>query len=374
MRGPERLDRIALAEALQRRGLDAAIAVSPENVYYTSGTLIATQKLIRDRLAFAIFPVAAAPTLLVAIMEESLSREESWMADVRPYVEFAESPIGALALVLEERGLAHGRVGLELGYLTAAHYLELNRALPHLEVVSCEDLFWELRMIKSPQEAAHLARIARVTEEAIAAAFVAARPGMTERDVATVMRARLLASGADSVPLCVLASGRRSIHAHPAPDATPLQPGGAIRVDFCGEFDGYHSDLMRMAVIGQPSPHQADLYRRVRDAQRRVVERMRPGARACDVFQYACDTYAKAGLVMEEPHIGHGLGISLHEPPVLQPGSTMELQPGMVLAIEPDYIEKEVACYCVEDLVHITESGPAILSDAISTTSMTVIG
>lgn len=373
MRGPQRFDPVRFQRVLQARGLDAVIGVSPENVYYTSGTLITTQKLIRERLAFVVLPANGAPTLIVAIMEEALSRAESSIADIRAYVEFAESPVHALATVLQEKGLAQGRVGIELNYLAAQSYLELTRVLPGIELVAGEDVFWELRMLKSPEEVKHLAHIARLTETCIVNAFAETHPLMTEREVATRMREQLLCAGAETIPLLVLASGVRSIYAHPTPNETPLQAGDIIRVDFCGEFDGYFSDLQRTAVVGEPNAHQSDVYRRVRQAQQRTIERMRPGVRACDVFDASCKAYMDVGLVMEEPHIGHGLGIGLHELPVLEPGNRMELQPGMVFAVEPDYIEPDVACYCVEDLVHITESGPVLLSDAFTTDSMIVI-
>jgi Xaa-Pro dipeptidase len=365
MRGPERFDQAALSNIQGREGLDAVIALSPENVYYTSGTLIATQKLIRDRLAFVVLPKDGEPTLIVAIMEESLSRAESWIRDVRSYVEHAETPLAVLARVLEEKGLTRGAVGIELSFLSGAHYLELTRTLPNLDWVACENLFWELRMVKSPQEFEHLARIARVTERAIAKGFATARPYSTERAIAAAMREQSLAEGADDIALCVLASGARGIHAHPTPDDTPVQPGDLIRVDFCGVFDGYYSDLQRMAVVGKPSTHQVDTYARVYEAQRRVIEKMQPGVRACEVFQCAREAYEQNGLLLDEPHIGHGLGLSLHEPPVLEPHNTMELQPGMVLAVEPDFIEKDTACYALEDVVHITNSGAMLLSDAL---------
>lgn len=365
MRGPERFDRAALSSIQSREGLGAVIALSPENVYYTSGAMLATQKLIRDRLAMAVLPREGDPAIIVAIMEESLVRAEGRIRDVRSYVEHAETPVAALARVLEEKGLERAVVGIELGYLSAAHYLELKRLLPNLDLVPCENVFWELRMLKSTQEAEHLARIARVTEEAIAHAFQSARPGSTERSIAAAMRESLLADGADDVALCVCASGARSIHAHPTPDETRVQPGDLIRVDFCGIFDGYHSDLQRMAMVGKPSTHQADTYARVYEAQRRVIEKIKPGVRASEVFQYACRTYEQAGLLLDEPHIGHGLGLSLHEPPVLEPNNNMELKPGMVLAVEPDFIEKDVACYALEDEVHITNAGAVLLSDAL---------
>jgi Xaa-Pro aminopeptidase len=82
--------------ALDKSGLDAVVASSLPNVFYTSGALIPTQVEIPDRLALTVLPRSGDEVLIVCNLEESLSREETWIEDVRSYVEFAQSPIALL--------------------------------------------------------------------------------------------------------------------------------------------------------------------------------------------------------------------------------------------------------------------------------------
>src|SRR5450756_645046 len=105
--------------------LDALVAVSPENVLYSSGTNIMTQRLIPDRLALVAWGRDETETFVVCTIEEAQARAESWIADIRGYVEFAESPIAVLAAVLKERGFARGRIGIQMRYLVANFYREL---------------------------------------------------------------------------------------------------------------------------------------------------------------------------------------------------------------------------------------------------------
>ena len=364
MRGPKRFKIEDLHAAMNARGLDGVVAVMPENVYYSSGSLIMTAWEIRDRLALVVFPNGEAPTMIVCNIEESLARSESWIEDIRIYVEYAESPTDTLAGVLEEKGLSDKKVGIELTYLSTEYYLRLKECLPSLNLESSERLFDELRAIKTPEEVAHLARAAKITEQAIYEAFAAAHLGSTEKEMANDMMARLLALGADSCAFCVLGVGENVVHAHPAPGPNQLGEGELLKLDFGGCFDGYYSDVARGAVGGVPSEKQRDLYKALRDIQRNTIAQMRPGVRASDVFDYCANAFEEKGFIFSMPHIGHGLGIGLHEYPMIEPANEAELKAGMVIAIEPICRGPESnIVFHLEDLVHVTPDGVVLLSD-----------
>lgn len=94
-----------LKEVMIQKGMDVLVAISPENVLYSTGAYIITQRSLRDRLEISIIPQDGEAAFVVCGIEESLAREESWIEDLRPYVEFKESPIKFLADVLIEKGL-----------------------------------------------------------------------------------------------------------------------------------------------------------------------------------------------------------------------------------------------------------------------------
>lgn len=372
MRGPARFDLGQLRARMEAVGVDAVIASSFENVYYASGTLIMTQRTVPERLALAIFPRRGDPTLVVCNIEESLSRAESWISDVRAYVEFAQAPLAMLAEVLRERELDRGRLGVEMRSLTAAHFEELGTLVPRAEFVTGDELFHRLRVRKSEREVEHLQRIANITERVVHEVFTGARSGETEQTLAARMSSALLAAGAESAPFCVLSSGENARYAHNPPGPRTVRAGDVIRVDVGGQFDGYFSDLARMAVVGRPSRRQHETYRRLREVQRDTINRMRPGVPAADVFAHCKRQFAAQGLAFRMPHIGHSLGIVLHEEPMIQPYNAAPLEPGMVINIEPLYVDADAA-YHLEDLVLVTDGDPVILSDAVKTDEMVVV-
>ena len=101
----------SLRTAMDNGEFDAIIAMSPENVPYTAGVGIWSQKVIRDRLALVVWPREGEPTLIVATNEEGYVREKSWITDVRAYSQHQDSPIKLLSDVIQEKCLGAGRIG-----------------------------------------------------------------------------------------------------------------------------------------------------------------------------------------------------------------------------------------------------------------------
>ena len=99
--------------------------------------------------------------MLVCNIEEIQACADSWIEDVRTYVEFATSPVALLAEVLTERGFARSTIGIELGYLSTRYYRELEVLLPAAQIVDCGPLLDEVRMVKTPAEVERLRDAAR---------------------------------------------------------------------------------------------------------------------------------------------------------------------------------------------------------------------
>ena len=97
------------------------------------------------------------------------------------------------------------------------------------------------------------------------------------------------------------------------------------------------------------------------------------GVRACDLYDLCRRKFARVGLAMNLPHIGHGLGVGLHEHPAISPTSEEVLAPGMVFCIEPLGVDPEAGGFAQEVLVYLTEQGPRVLSDYTDLANMCVI-
>ena len=365
-----------MASRVQAAGLDAVVAFSMENVYYLSGVAILTQRLIPSRLAMVVWTANDEGVIVICTIEEAQVRAESRIADVVGYVEFADSPVAVLAATLERLGLRDARIGLETEAITQMHHSELSGLMPGATFVGADAVFHGARMVKTPEEIEVMANGASATELAIHATFDEASAGDTEAEIADRLESRVRGPGA-GIAFTVLATGANAHLVHPSPGSLTLDAGSIVRTDFGGYFGarhaGYMSDLARTAVVSRASARQQDTYDRLVEVHQELIELLRPGVRACDVFEACREAFEDRRLAFSMPHVGHGIGISVHEPPMLSPQSGQELLAGMVLAIEPITVGHD-GIYHIEDMVEITDRGARVLSSGHDWTTLRVLG
>ena len=350
-------------DLLAESGLDGVIASSLENVSYLSGARIVTQRLIPDRLVLLLWPGQGDPAIVLCKGEDVACRDECQIEDMRTYTEFVTSPVDLLADVVVEKGLARGRLGVESHSLQAAFMDRLRERLPGATLVDCGNLMDRARMIKTPEEIDALAEAGMATDRAIRGAFERAAAGYAEKRVADDVAAGVTSAGADVLNFNFLGTGTRSFEWHARPGGTLLEAGHTLHTDVGGSFSGYWSDVARTAFVGKPGQRERDQYDRLYQIHVETIEAVRPGLRASDLYAICEAAYGKVGLPFWMAHIGHGLGLGLHEHPMLKPTTDELLAPGMVLCIEPAHLDPEMAGYHVEDLVVVTDDGVRVLTD-----------
>ena len=364
----------AVTALITSRGLDALVCSSPENFTYVSGAHITTVKTMRPRQGYAVLRRNGAPVLIVCAIEESLARAESWIDDVRTYIEFKDDPVAVLASVLRELGLEGSRAGLDLDYLPASSFARLTAALPSLSIENTTEAVAGIRAIKSPEEIALLERTGRETHRAVLDALAGSRLGDSEGTIANRIVHRLIDDGAIGLQHVHLASGPRSpnIHNHPGDDVP--QPGEILRLDVGGLYGAYCSDLARTYSTGSPSQLQRDTYRKLIEVQGATIAAMKPGVLAEEIFYTCEEEFRRRGLPCSLPHIGHSFGIEAHEAPMMRPGDKTPLAVGMVINIEPLTFDAEGSCYHTEDHVVITAEGNRVLTLGIAPSEIPILG
>jgi Xaa-Pro aminopeptidase len=361
MRDTMKFDRFK--KALAQSDFDLVVAISPENTWYLSEAVIDTQRTLLERLAIVAWPKQGEPVYIVCTNEQIQARSDSWIPDLRGYVEYKESPMGFLAQAVTEKGAAQGRVGIEKHFLNAHFFEELVALLPTVHFAEVGPFFDRVRAIKTPEEIARLEQAAVATDRTIRTAFEGARAGRTERQVGVALSAALITNGAEMQAFQVLAAGVNTCSTHHRAGDYTLKSGDIMRTDLGGIFPGgYYSDLARTICIGRSSPQQQDFYKALWEEHERLIAMMRPGVSCEELYFSHKREWEKRGWPMVRPHIGHSLGIGLHEYPLLKPGEKAVLEPNMCMAIEPNHLVPGVEKYHAEDLVLITEKGPRILS------------
>lgn len=356
-------------------GLKAVVAMSPENFAYVTGAFILTVKQIRPRQAYAVLAAGADPFIVVCSIEETLTKDESWIPSVHTYTEFADDPIDSLVKAMKAAGLTSGKMGIDLDYLPVSSFQKLTAQLPDVEWVNTTEEIAAVRAIKNGSEVALLETTTKQTHRAILDAMEASKPGDSERDMANKIANNIILNGADGTLFICFASGKRTGHPHTmaSPDVIP-QPGDVIRFDVGGTYGAWASDFARTYSAGDPTDSQKQHYSSLCDVQRETIEMMKPGVTAEDVFYFCKESFARHGLPFHMPHIGHSFGVELHESPMMRPGDKTPLKAGMVINIEPSVKDGEGNAYHTEDLLVVTDTGTRLLTLGLAPREMPVIG
>jgi Xaa-Pro dipeptidase len=350
--------------------LDALLITGRENVTYAAGFYDPGLRTMPNRTHALLWPAGGEPVFIVPqyrLGAETLIEDvrgydfyvrEEGVLDPRGRAHVHRAPVDLLVEVVREKGLAEGRIGLEMESLPAGLYAALRRRLPGATFVDATSLLAEARMVKTPAEIELLQAAGLATEKAIRVGFELARLGTTSRDVAVTISDALLRLGAEEVAfleLDVMAQGRKLDYRE---RVAALQKGNLVRVDAGGFFAGYYSDVARMAVVGEPTAEQRAFYGRLFGVQREIIERiLRPGVPGHRLFAETRRAFDEAGFETPWGMIVHGLGLYIHERPWVREAESYALEPGMVLCVEAISHGPGEEMWHVEDLVVVTEGG-----------------
>ena len=360
-------------KAMAERGLDALIAISPENVTYTTGMVVPSQSLMRWRHAIAVVTAGGQVSMVVIDMEESTVRAHGGVEQLRVYREFVEEPMDKLCELLASLKLDGANLGIEMEYLSGKELATLQRKLPQASLVAADEIFHGLRQVKTGAELALLRALSKITDKAICDALKRARMGMSEMDLAGHLVSGIFTGGAEHFKLMIIASGERSQFPNVGPSSRLLRKGDIIRMEIFGVSNGYHAGVCRTAVVGSPTPEQEKIWANLIECKYLVMELIKPGASCKDVYQKFLQKFSELGF---EPisFVGHGIGLFLHEEPYLGRYGDKTLEEGMVLAIEPLVFIPGRMGLQNKDMIAVTKDGCELLSDYTPTDKLIRVG
>jgi Xaa-Pro aminopeptidase len=365
-----RLER--LRAAMREQALDAVLLGTGPNLAYYSG--YPSPGRSGSRPFFLLLPCRGEPVLIVQSGRKAEALRFAQVRDVWDYAELSRVPVGMVVEALRACGALGGSVGMELGHeqLFDVPYLEfcrLQQALAGTRLVDAGGLLWRVRMIKSENEIACLREACRVLTAAYAEALGAAREGMTELQIATLMLTHFDRVGAgDRFVVVTSGRGNYDLPSKP-PEARPIRAGDMVWIDAGCTVAGYWSDFSRAGVVGGPSPEQAAAHEAIRRITTEAVSQVRPGRTVSALARFCNERVARLPFPITSDisglasRCGHGVGLNLAEPPHIAESDDTLLEPGMVITIEPA-VATEYGTFHVEEQVVVTPDGAEILSQA----------
>jgi Xaa-Pro aminopeptidase len=212
--------------------------------------------------------------------------------------------------------------------------------------------------IERMQAAAAAADAALVEVEAVL--FATIDSPVTEADIRDELEYKMRRHGADDRSYETIVASGPDHAARPHHDATrrTIVDGDTVIIDVGALIDGYHSDMTRSYVIGEPTDQQREIYALVEAAQRAGIDALAPRVAARTVDSACRDVFTEAGYGEWYLHgTGHGVGLVIHESPFHSQASEEELVTGNVVTVEPGLYRVGFGGFRIEDLLVVTETG-----------------
>ena len=375
---------------LGRRGLACMVVIKPEHVRYLSGFWgysTRPEYASPRRLVALVVPASGEPTLIVPKIEFNFASRRTWLRDVRHHVEWAPRPgevFGGLELldvVLKEKDLTRGRVGAELGFISARLFQILSETFSQMAFVEASPVIEALRVIKSPEEIDIMRISGRMAVAELQVELGAIRAGEREyeiaqrgRDEATRLAAEyIIAHENDPMhiehPLNdghqILTSNERLDMVHALASTRMLSEGDIVLLDFCRipQLYGYRIGFSRNAALRELSAQEQEMYDIVNYSYDAALAVLKPGMPAEGPDLVARGILEKEGLVDSFVHrTGRGVGLEAVEGPEIGAGDKTILKPGMVVTVEPSIYYRGFAVH-VEDTYLITHGGFECLTE-----------
>jgi len=351
-------------EMLKKYKLDALVTMTPENITYVTGAYIPTQVTVRSRKVIHIITSQHDPIVIVVNIEEPIMRMQSWMPEnkIISYNEFTQNPMLIAIEKLKEFGMENKRIGMELSYLSAVDNDLVRRELPHAMIVNADAAFEEMRFLKLQFEIDRIVEFGSHIEDVIYNAFANVSAGMTEKDIY-----RYIANGfndiakGDKMSMPMVGSGIRSCLLNGEPTDKVLEKGDIVRVDVMGTKKNYYCDCCRTAVVGQPEARHVNIWEKMVKAHDDAIAQIKPGVSTRSIYDNFSKQFNEWGF---EPvaFIGHGLGLTLHEEPYINPYKDTILQKNMVLCVEPIHVIDGQCGYQLENEVLVTSEGHQMIT------------
>jgi Xaa-Pro dipeptidase len=347
--------RDALRGALRDAGLDALLVTDLVNVRYLTG-----------------FTGSNAALLVHAADDADTGEDRTVLATDGRYTTQAASQTPDLPLLVERAcgpALLHdaaGAVGFDSAHVTVDAHAELVAALTDGELRRAPGLVETLRAVKDAGEIDALRQACAAADAALSGlvAHGGLQAGRTEREVARDLEERMREAGAEGPSFdTIVAAGAHAAIPHHEPTDAPLADGDLLTMDFGALVDGYHSDMTRTTIIGEPADWQRDLHALVAEAAAAGRAALAPGVATRDVDAAARDVITAAGFGEQFVHgLGHGVGLVIHEAPAVSATATATLEAGMTVTVEPGIYLAGRGGVRIEDTLVVTEDGAVPLT------------
>jgi Xaa-Pro aminopeptidase len=262
----------------------------------------------------------------------------AYLMDGREPTEF----LADLKKVLSDHGVLNEPLGVDMPVVTLNFADFFKKA--GINAINGRPSLSKARMVKTQDEIECMRTSCAITEEVFDAIRGAIRPGVRENDLAAIINDIFIRRGADGPDEPVVCVGENTHPNMMVYNMRPIRPGDMMFIDLHMRYRGYHSCVYRVFTCGKATQRQKELYEETRSLTYKAISQVKAGNTTADICKvwpspehWGFTTWRECS----ENAIGHGIGLDVHEPPMITPLFSLEhpvkLEENMVIALETYY-------------------------------------
>lgn len=362
---------------LEMSGIDAALLVHPQDVFYYAGTMRPASLLV---------------TKDDAILFVRRGYDRAWREATIKRVQLSGG-FSSIGVMLDSTG---GKLGTELDVASVQLAQRMAATFPNWSLADVSPLVLTQRSVKDVDEIDKVRRAAAIADDALRMVPECVDVGVTELELATEVEMVMRAAGHESnvairsremrgsgvlvmsgTNLSIRGGYGRVVSGAGLSSAMPYGPSrrefrlrNLAVVDVGVTFEGYAADASRTFVVGEATKGTRALHGVALAAEDAVLQVLRPGVTGAELYavaeavvkEGARPYYSQSSLALPG-FVGHGIGLEFDEPPILDSKETLVMMPGMTLAIEIEVSALSTRKMVkIEDTVLVTSDGYELLT------------
>ena len=252
-------------------------------------------------------------------------------------------------------------VGFEENYVTYAKYKQYMHKYKINNLVETENMIEKQRMIKDEEEIENIRKACKITDECYTFILNYIKPGMTEKQIAQKIDEYYYKNAEGTSFETIVASGENTSKPHAIPSDRKIEKVDIITIDMGCRINGYCSDMTRTFFVGDIPSQVKSVYELVLKNQEQVLKDIKEGANTKQISKMVDNDFRLHNYNLIHA-LGHGVGLEIHEGPVLSIKSESLLKENMIITNEPGiYIPGQFGVR-IEDTVLVNKGGCEVLT------------
>ena len=250
---------------------------------------------------------------------------------------------------------------LESQYVTLSKYkrykeIFLDKEINNSDII--DKILEKMRKNKTEEEIKKIKEGQKITDQVFKNILQYIKEGTSEKAIAKKIEDDMISLGGEGKAFdTIVVSGSKTAIPHGKPTDKEIKYGDLVTMDFGVIFDGYCTDMTRTVAVGKIESQGREIYEIVLGAQKEAIKSIKKGLKGKEIDKVGREYINKFGYGKYFTHsLGHGVGLEIHEKPMISNKSEDIIETGNIITIEPGIYVPGKLGVRIEDMILIKDN------------------